>query len=169
MPNMNDSTPAPMPSDVTVVAHRWIGRLAWILCPVLGATLGWAVPRVVPWVQDLPLLPLDGPLELVQLIAEPQLTVGAMVIGGLGGALLARMVVADLVTVTVTDHEVIVDRGGRRHDVLRAVVHGVFIDGKQLVVLDDRGEELLRQTTDLAADDLRAAFVAHRYPWRVVD
>lgn len=153
----------------TVVAHRWIGPLAWVICPVLGIALGWAVPRIVPWLQDLPWLPFDGPLELVQRLPEPQLTVGAMVVGGIGGLLLAAMVVADLVTVTVAADRARVVRGEHAHEVLRAAVGSVFMDGTRLVVLDTRGAEMLREATDLPIDEVRAAFTGHGFPWSVSD
>jgi hypothetical protein len=156
-------------ADATVVAHTRIGPVAWAICPLLGIALGWAVPRVAPWVQDLPLLPLDGPLELVQRIPEPHVTIGAMVLGAVAGLLLASMVAADLVTVTVADERARIVRGAHAHDVLRSAVGAVYMDGKRLVVLDNRGAEMLRESTDLPADRLRAAFTAHGFPWSTGD
>lgn len=164
---MDDATSTD--ADATVVAHTRIGLLAWVICPLLGIGLGWSVPRLVPRMQDLPWLPFDGPLELIQRIPEPHLTVGAMVVGCVAGLLLAAMVVADLVTVTVSGERTRVVRGEHAHEVLRAAVGAVFMDGKRLVMLDSRGAEMLRESTDLSADELRSAFLGHGYPWSVSD
>lgn len=42
----------------------------------------------------------------------------------------------------------------------------MFLDGKQLVLLGKSTEELARQGGDLDTKGIRAAFVAHGYPWR---
>lgn len=158
-----------MRDDATVVAHRWVGRLAWAVCPVLGAALGWALPRVVPWLHDLPWLPFDGPLELVQRIPEPHVTIAATIVGAVGGVVLAAMVVADLVTITVTRSRLRVVRGDVVHDVLRSAIGSVHLEGKRLVVLDRQGAEMVREATDLPADAIRAAFTANGYPWSGAD
>ena len=60
-------------------------------------------------------------------------------------------------------------RGDADRRLPRTAVHAVFLDGKDLVLLGDDGNELAREKTDRSAARLAEAFTRHGYPWRDAD
>lgn len=153
--------------DTTVVAPTAGERaLYWAGFPPLGAAALWLLTRAADWVATLPWAPLQGPFELIASVPEPAATVGALLLGALAGLVLAWLADLDHVTATVDDQQVTLTHEGRDRTLRRAAVGAVFLDGKQLVLLGHRTEELARIKGDLDAARFAAAFGAHGYPWR---
>ncbi|NYE50528.1 hypothetical protein HDA32_005648 [Spinactinospora alkalitolerans] len=139
--------------------------LVWAGFPLAGAALGWLVKAVAGWAASLPWTPFQGPLELIASFPEPQATVGCLVLGLVGGLVVALLAEDDHMAVTVDDDRVTVARGSSSRDVRRASIEAVFLDGKQLVLLGRETEELVRQGGDIDTGRLERAFLAHGYPW----
>lgn len=156
---------APRGDETVVEEPAWWRDLVWIGFPLLGAAAGWLLKSVAGWVASLPWVPFQGPFRLVASVSE-QATAGPLVLGAAAGLVLAYLTLQDWLTVTVADDRVTMARGGSARGVERASVSAVFLDGKQLVLLGPATEELAREASDLEADALSAAFLAHRYPWR---
>jgi hypothetical protein len=156
-------------SKAVVTDPVWMHALMWIGFPVLGAGAGWLLKAVTGWVVSLPWAPFQGPFKLVdELVAsfgEPQATIVAVAIGTVAGLALALVAEQDRLTVTVSGDQVSLSRGESTRRIERASVSAVFLDGKQLVVLGHRTEELTREDSDLDADRLRIAFLTHGYSW----
>ncbi len=161
-----DRTPAAAPGEPTVVAEP-AGRVAlvWILCPPLGAALLWLVQASAGWVASLRWIPMRGPFMLIDAVDEPWATGGALVLGTLGGLLVAGIAAAERLTVTVAIDRVTLVRGTTTRRIGRDEITGAFRDGKRLVLLGPAAEELAREPSDLPADRLRAAFQAYGYRW----
>jgi hypothetical protein len=151
----------------TVVAEPpWVLPVVWIAFPPLGAGAGWLLKAAAGWVASLRWAPFRGPFKLVDSIPEPQVTIAALVIGGLAGLALAYQVAMENLTVTVSGDQVTLARGGSVRAITRASVSSVFLDGKHLVLLGQATEELARESVDLSADRLSDAFLTHGFPWR---
>lgn len=154
-------------SNRTVVAEPgWVYTLMWVGFPVLGVGVGWLLRRAVAWLEGLPWVPLPGALKLIDSLPEPYVTIGAMIVGGVAGLVLASLAANDRLTVAVSGERVTVTRGDKATDIDRDVVSAAFLDGKRLVLLGRQTEELARESSDLDADRLREAFRSHGYPWR---
>jgi hypothetical protein len=121
---------------------------------------------VAGWVASLRWAPLRGPFKLVDSIPEPQVTIAALVLGGLAGLALAHQVAIENLVVTVSDDQITLARNGSVRAIPRAPVSAVFRDGKHLVLLGQATEELAREPVDLRADRLGDVFLAHGYPWQ---
>jgi hypothetical protein len=155
------------PRDQTVVAEPARRRvLVWIGFPLLGLPAGWLLKSVAGWVASLPWVPFQEPFKLVASAPEPHASIGALVVGGLAGLVLATLAALDRLTVTVADHQVTFTRGGVTRAVKRPLVGAVFLDGRRPVLLGRATEELAREASDLEADRLRDALVVHGFPWR---
>jgi hypothetical protein len=164
-PRRTGATP---PRGQTVVAEPgWQRLLVWIGFPLLGLAAGWLLKSAAGWVASLPWAPFQGPFKLVDSVPDPHATIGALIVGGLAGLMVATLAALDRLTVTVADDQVTFARGGVTHAVKRALVGAVFLDGKRLVLLGRATEELAgEEASDLEADRLRHAFVVHGFPWR---
>ena len=155
------------PRGQTVVAEpRGQRLLVWVGFPLLGLAAGWLLESVAGWVASLPWAPFQGPFKLVESVPEPHASIGALVVGGLAGLVLATLAALDRLTVTVADDQVIFTRGGVTRAFGRPLVGAVFVDDRRLVLLGRATEELAREPADLEADRLSDAFVAHGFPWR---
>jgi hypothetical protein len=157
---------SPARGQTQVAEPRRRRLLVWVGFPLLGLAAGWLLESVAGWVASLPLAPFQGPFRLVASAPEPQASIAALVLGGLAGLLVATLAALDRLTVTVADERVSFTRGGVSRAVERSRVGAVFLDGRQLVVLGRATEELAREPTDLQADRLGEALVAHGFPWR---
>ncbi|GGP40999.1 YqeB family protein [Saccharothrix coeruleofusca] len=150
----------------TVAQSKQTTTLVWVGFPVLGAFLLWLVVLVADWVAALPWAPMRGPFQLVASIPEPHATVGALVVGALGGLVLSVLAALERLAVEVADDRVVFTRGnGTTREFDRTRIAGVFLDGRKLVLLGLDGGELTREDAELDADELADAFQSHGYPW----
>ncbi|MEQ4303908.1 hypothetical protein ABNF97_21425 [Plantactinospora sp. B6F1] len=152
--------------EPTVVAEpASLVALVWISFPLLGAALLWLVQASAGWVVSLRWAPWRGLFKLVDAVDEPWATGGALLLGALGGLLIAAIAADERLSVTVARDGVTLERGDATRRVDRAEITGVFRDGKRLVLLGPVAEELAREPSDLPADRLRAVFEAYGYRW----
>jgi hypothetical protein len=141
--------------------------LVWGGFPLVGAGVGRLLAWIADWVARLPWVPLKGPFTLLAAVSgHLAVMIGAPVVGGIAGLVVAVLAERDFVTVAVGANEVTVARGGTSHVVPRTAVHAVFLDRKQLVLLGERTRELIRQHGDLPdTARIEAAFRGAGYPW----
>lgn len=160
------STQEPQANTATVVAEPiWLHTLYWIVFPILGAGLGWLLRLVAHWALGLKWVPFQGPLELIDSIPEPQVTIGAIAIGAIVGMVLAFLAKHESLTVTAADDRVALSKEGNSREFDREQISAVFRDGQRLVLLGQRGEELANEQTDLSTKRLESALREHGYPW----
>ena len=139
----------------------------WVLCPALGALVLWGLTFVATWVAGLRWFPFKGLFELVASIESPYRVLGALTLGAILGLVFAFLWTVDMLSVTVSPTEVVLQRHDNRQSF--TTVRSAYVDGKHLVLLDSSDAELARESSDLAVAELRAAFTAHGYTWLSAD
>lgn len=139
--------------------------LTWILLPLLGAGAGLLMYAIAGWVAKLRWAPWRGLFQLIDRFDGPATAIGLPLLGVAVGLFLALWAAHERLTVTVTTAEVTLHREGADRRFARGQISGIFLDRKQLVLLGPLSEELARDSSDLPADQLRAAFEAYGYPW----
>ncbi|MBE1487397.1 YqeB family protein [Plantactinospora soyae] len=159
--------PAPSAGPGIVVAEpTGMVALVWITFPLLGAGLLWLLQWSAGWIASIRWIPMRGPFMLIDAVDEPWATGGALLLGVLGGLVVAGMAAVERLTVTVAADRVTLVRGGTTSQHLeRDWIGEVFRDGKQLVLLGTDTGELARESSDLPTDRLRNAFEAYGYRW----
>lgn len=156
--------------ETTLTRPRGEWALIWLGFPLVGAVLGWLLPRLAGWLVGFDWLPLPGPVELVADLPALPAAIGGAVVGVVGGVVLAFVSESEYVTVTVRDDELRLVRDNRSRGVNRDDVGAVFVDGTDLVVVGADTREVLRQGGDLPdRERLRAALEAHAFPWTEED
>lgn len=143
--------------------------LVWGGFPVLGVGAGCLVTAVAGWVGSLPWFPYQGPLRLVDSLDDTPATIGGIAVGVVAGLVLAVMAEDDYLKITVGPDEVTVVRGDLTRTVDRDQVEAAFLDGKTLVLLGERGREVLREQGDLNVKQVPDAFRTHGYNWLDAD
>jgi hypothetical protein len=134
--------------------------------PGLGAVVGYALPVVARWLLTLPWVPFGGPLRLVAALDDGWGRVAGVGAGVLLGAALAFIAVQETLKVSVGDDRLTLTLGERTRTVVRGEVDAVFVEGKQLVVLDRESRQVVRERLENAGSPVvERAFRAHGYPW----
>lgn len=149
----------------TVATPVWARAAAWLGLPAAGAALLVGVDRLADVVVRIPWAPLRGPFRFVQQWAEPQATIGALVLGGIAGLVLAWLADAESLTVRFRHDQVELTRPGVRRSVPRRDVAVAFRDRDRLILLGPTGRELAREPAHLPPARLAPAFRAHGIAW----
>lgn len=133
--------------------------------PALGALFGLCLPWVAERVSEVRWLPGGGPLRLIAAHQGFWTTAGLCALGLLLGLCFGAYAVHVSLRVVLTDSSLRAVRAGRERCIARSQVETVFLDDKQLVVLDRESRQLLREPTETRRADMARAFSAHGYPW----
>jgi hypothetical protein len=157
-------------AEAAVVRHGLgLHVFLWTALPLAGAGVGWLLAHLPVWVRHLPVLGQRGVVEVLADLSGVVLTIVLTALGAVAGGVFALMSYDDMVTVEVTPHQVTMTRAGKTQSHPRAGITAVFLDGKDLVLVDEHSAELARVATDHKPGALMAAFTAHDYPWRADD
>ena len=164
---MPSNSGAPGQSETVVKTSAWLANLFWFGLPLLGALLGWGVRAAAAWVTTLPWAPFQGPGELIASIPAPWATVAMLLVGAVGGLVLAFLAMMESLEVVVADDRVTLKRGDVTQSIKRDLIHAAFLDGDQLILLGRSTEELARSVDsfELGEKRLGSAFRAHGYAW----
>lgn len=153
----------------TVIGHSRTDKVVLFGgLPLAGLALGYFLPRIADWAARQKWVPFQGPLELVAGWDGWWVVVICMVVGLLGGALLAAIALDDILKVTITNESVEFLKNEKTVTVPRNKVSTAFLDGKEIVLLDATSRELAREKHDQFTSEspkIAAAFRAHGYPW----
>jgi hypothetical protein len=146
--------------ETTVATPMWARVAVWTGLPAAGAGLGWVIHLLPGWIVRIPFVPMRGPFKLAARLPEPEATVGALLLGAVGGLVLAFLVDRESMTVRMSRTEVTLARPGTTRTVPRADVVVAYRDGDQLVLLGRTGRELAREPSHLTERRLAPLFGA---------
>ncbi|MEV0699355.1 hypothetical protein AB0I53_15755 [Saccharopolyspora sp. NPDC050389] len=157
-----------MTTTETSVTLRMSNAVLWLLgigCGAAGFGLGFLVKPVVEWIVDA-VGDAPGPLRLAAALptvwAVPVLTL----VGLLIGAWLASMAQKESLVLTVNAACVGLRQDGADRHIPRDAIASVFLDGKELVLLDARTKQIARhKASDLSKTNVRATLERFGYPW----
>lgn len=137
--------------------------------PLVGLLIGLALPPLARWLSRLPVLPWRDGITFVGSLDKPWQTGIAMGVGLVAGLLIAVTEIDETLKLTLTDEELAAEQHDRTVAIERARVSAVFLDGKELVVLDETSRQFTRGVHKTAAPALAKAFRSHGYPWQDTD
>ncbi|MEU6768486.1 hypothetical protein ABZ916_39010 [Streptomyces sp. NPDC046853] len=163
--------PVPLRKDRTTVLGYPRRDLLTIVIgmPLLSLLLGLALPPLARWLSKSPVLPWRDPIEFAGSLDKPWQTAIAVGLGLVAGLLIAVTEMAETLKLKLTNQELAVEQHERTRTIERARVSAVFLDGKNLVVLDETSRQFTRGVHEAAAPVLAEAFRSHGYPWRDSD
>ncbi|MCX4667595.1 hypothetical protein OG453_13135 [Streptomyces sp. NBC_01381] len=167
--------PLPLVKDRTTVLGYPRGDLLVVLIgmPVLGLLLGAALPPLARRLAKAPVLPWRDGITFVGSLDTPWQTGIAMAVGlaaGLvAGLLIALTELTEALKLKLTDDHLETDRNDLTRTIARAEVSAVFLDGKDLVILDGTSRQFARGPRTASPSTLAKAFRTHGYPWRESD
>ncbi|MFB4330020.1 DUF308 domain-containing protein [Paenibacillus sp. CR_12] len=145
----------------------WADRmLVWAVPPLLGAVVGWFLPAIADWATGLAWVPFQGPLELIASIQGPWVVIVTALVGLLAGTVLSHLAIKESLAVRLSDKEITLRIHEAEQTFTREEVSAAFMDGKQLVLLGNEGEELYREKPEAKRETVAEAFKRHGYSWR---
>ncbi|MCK7624207.1 hypothetical protein MUU72_14050 [Streptomyces sp. RS10V-4] len=156
----------PKADETTVLAEPVSGQvLVCVVLGLLGAGLGWLAEVVANWLVTLPWAPLQGPAKLLTSIPRPGLTIGLVALGAVAGVVAGWLIALHELKVEVSARRVVLGRKGETREIPGEEITLAFRDGKELVLLGRKTEELAREECDHKPARLAEAFTAHGYAW----
>lgn len=96
-------------------------------------------------------------------------TVGFAVAGVVVGIAFAVAAIRETLAMTLTNHQLESRKKGVCTTISRGDVSAAFMDGKQLVLVGQQSEELVRGVQESESGKVGAAFREHRWPWADTD
>lgn len=151
-------------SPPTVLWFSRGDRMVLIVGGILvGGLLGFAVPFVASWGASLTWIPFQGPLELIASWSQWWVRYVCIGVGILLGLALVAAAFYDTARVAVSEVQVRITEKGETVTVSRPQVGTVFVDGKELVLLDGASRQLVRVPSEEKRDAIEAAFEERGY------
>lgn len=153
--------------DVLVVPGYTKGDRIFIIVvfPLVGLLLGVGLQPLAEWASGVDTLPF-GRISDVVATLDPWWAKAALAgVGLLAGAAFSAYALLETVTVTVTPGRLTLKRGDKVSSFEHGSVDTVFVDGKQVVVLDRHTAELAREPFEGDAQLLADSLRTFGYPW----
>lgn len=151
--------------ETTVDEPSWLRTSSWAGCPLIGGALGLGVWAVADWAANLKVsFPFKAVFTFLTALPRPWGTAVAIVAGAVLGLAFATAWARGRLIVTVGERRITLVRGDKTRRI-EAELAAVYLDGKELVLSTTDGRELVREKTDLEAEQLAKAFTEHGHPW----
>ena len=138
--------------------------------PAAGLLIGLLLPPLARWLVDLRIpLPFRFVVRGLGSVDRPAEIGVNLAIWVVLGLMVVATAVREALRVTITDAELHLTGPGWARTIARADVAAVFLDGRDLVVLDQASRQLVHHRHEAPERRLAAAFDAHGYPWLAAD
>ncbi|AJW39853.1 MULTISPECIES: YqeB family protein [unclassified Rhodococcus (in: high G+C Gram-positive bacteria)] len=125
---------------------------------IIGGLLGFGLPYVASWGASLTWIPFQGPLELIASWSQWWVRYVCIGLGVLLGLALVAAAFYDTARVAVSEMQVRITERGETATISKSEVGTVFVDGKELVLLDGASRQLVRVPSEEKRDAIEAAF-----------
>ncbi|MER7569273.1 hypothetical protein ABTZ93_41250 [Streptomyces sp. NPDC097941] len=153
--------PASPTADATVVADSPLAII--LVCTVGGTVIGGLGELVWEWMTTQSWGPRIGPTKLLTMLPSPWPTIVVAAVGAVAGLLLGVIAAHESLSVTVSAERVVLTIQDEQREFACNEVGQVLLARKQLILLDQNGQELTRQDCDLNPRQLVSTFVRHGY------
>ncbi|PKW13168.1 YqeB family protein [Saccharopolyspora spinosa] len=157
-----------MTTTETSVTLRMPNVILWLLGIGGGAAgfgLGFLAKPLVQWILDA-VGDAPGPLRVAAALPTVWAVPALTVVGLLAGVWLAATARQESLVLTVGTGGIGLRQDGADRYAPRDSIAAVFLDGKELVLLDGETKQITRnKASDLSKRELQAAFESYGYPW----
>lgn len=147
--------------DATVVADSPLAII--LVCTVGGTVLGGVGELVWEWMTTQSWGPRIGPTKLLSVLPSPWPTIVVAAVGAVAGLLLGLIAAHESLSVNVSAARVVLTVRDEQREFASNEIGQVLVARKQLILLDQNGQELTRQDCDLNPRRLVTAFARHGY------
>lgn len=134
-----------------------------VLAPLVGAVLGFFLPPLASWVTTLAWIPFEGAVELVASWSGLWVQCVLAAVGVALGAAFVAFALYESLRVVVAESGIRLTQDGETTEFGRSEAVTVFVDGKELVVLDSASRQIVRAPIEEKSPAVERAFTAHGF------
>ncbi len=170
---LSETVTAPAPALASVGMSDENASVLWlskgdriflgVVAPVAGGAAGYVLPRLASWTTTLEWVPFQGPLGLVASWSGWLAQCILVALGVVLGAGFVMFAFYESLRVVVTETSIELTEDGETRELSRSEIAMVFVDGKELVILDGSSRQLVRAPIEEKTATIKQTFTAYGY------
>ncbi|HDR7794025.1 TPA: hypothetical protein QCY19_004979 [Bacillus luti] len=149
----------------SVIGLGFLENLLVIISPILLGTIGYFSPKLIEIIKRIPLFSDSKIIELLNSINPFWLPIILMLIGTIAGILFSLIIYSDALKMKINSEGIHMSKDDQEKQITKANVKAVFVDKRQVVILDQEDREWLRETSDINQSKIKDTFLMHGFPW----
>lgn len=136
-----------------------------VLLPIVLGIVGWYLPKLLDFIKEIPFLSDSLVLRLLELIDPFWLSILLLIAGFIIGVILAFVIYREALKMSINDQEILIDKDDHKQIIKKSEIKEIYMDDQEVVITGHHGEELLRERTEVARENIRNIFLDYHYPW----
>lgn len=143
--------------------------LILVIPTAIGGIVGWFLPVIVSGLRRIPILSSNDLIMLIDSFHSFSVSVIAMIIGIIAGFILSIIIFNESLNIFIDDTKIKLVIKAEETIISKNMVSAIFIEEKQLKLLDNEGKENFSREIDIPTEKVKDAFLSHSYPWKNED
>ncbi|MCM3324780.1 YqeB family protein [Cytobacillus kochii] len=151
--------------NTSFIGLGFLEKLLVIVSPILLGIIGWFLPRLLETIKRIPLFADSKFIELLNFINPFWLSVIFMFIGVIVGILFSLTIYSEALKMRITSESIHISKDDQEKQITKSNVKAVFVDKRQVVVIDQADREWLREISDINPGKIKDTLLMHSFPW----
>jgi len=151
--------------NTATIGMGFLEKLFAVCFPVVLGTIGWFIPKLLDFIKGIPLFSDSKIIQLLELFNPFWVSTILMSAGVVIGVLLSLTVYSEALKMSVNDQEILINKDNHEKIIKKPEVKEIFMEKNEDVITGNKGQELLREKTDITKEKIRKIFRTYHYPW----
>ncbi|MFS0646946.1 hypothetical protein [Siminovitchia sp. 179-K 8D1 HS] len=151
------------------IGMGFLEKLIAILSPVVLGTIGWFLPKLLELIKRIPVFSDSKVIELLNSFNPFWVSIILMFAGGIIGILLSLTIYSEALKMSVNNQEIMINKDDKEKKIRKSEVKEIFMEDNTVVIIGNKGQELLSENTDIKRNKIKEIFLYHHYPWSEQD
>ncbi|MGN5649153.1 YqeB family protein [Bacillus sp. Brlt_9] len=151
--------------NTSVIGLGFLEKLLTIVSPILLGIIGYFSPKLIEIIKGIPLFSDSKIIELLNSINPFWLPIILMLIGAIAGILFSFIIYSDALKMKINSEGIHMSKDEQEKQITRSNVKAVFVDKRQVVIIDQEDREWLRETSDINPSKIKDTFLMHSFPF----
>lgn len=151
--------------NTSVIGLGFLEKLLTIVSPILLGIIGYFSPKLIEVIKGIPLFSDSKIIELLNSINPFWLPIILMLIGAIAGILFSFIIYSDALKMKINSEGIHMSKDEQEKQITRSNVKAVFVDKRQVVIIDQEDREWLRETSDINPSKIKDTFLMHSFPF----
>lgn len=152
-------------NQTSTIGMSFLEKLITTLFPVVLGIIGWFFPKLLNVLSKIPILSDSKVIKLLQSFNPFWVSIILMIVGIIIGILLSLEVYNETLKMEINDQEILIKKDNKEIITKKADIKEIYMEDNEVVIISKKGQELLRETTDINKEEIRNIFTYHHYPW----
>jgi len=155
--------------NTSKIGMGFLEKLIAILFPVVLGTIGWFLPKLLELVKRIPIFSDSNVIKLLNSFNPFWVSIILMFVGGVIGILLSLTIYSEALKMNVNNQEVMINKDDKEKRIRKSEIKEIFVEDNTIVIIGNKGQELLSEKTDIKRNKIKEIFLYHHYPWSEQD